>query len=208
MDQWTARWDERYKQEGYAYGTEPNQFLKEQLSILTLGSILFPAEGQGRNAVYAARQGWNVSAFDISEEGRKKALLLAEQHQVLVHYQVGTLENLHFPKNGFDAMALIYAHFPASIKSQLHVALTKLIKINGIIVFEAFSKKHLEYRKRNEQVGGPADIESLFSLEEIQQDFSTIDFELLEEKEIHLNEGDFHNGLGSVIRFVGRKISE
>ena len=71
-------WDERYKAKAYVYGKEPNQYFAEKLRELEPGKILLPAEGEGRNAVFAARQGWEVSAFDSSSEGRKKAFLLAE----------------------------------------------------------------------------------------------------------------------------------
>ena len=77
-------WDTRYGKDEYAYGTEPNQFLKEKLEDLEPGSILFPAEGEGRNAVYAAQLGWKVSAFDISEVGKQKALKLAGQKKVSI----------------------------------------------------------------------------------------------------------------------------
>ena len=75
---WTDRWNDRYSSEEFAYGTAPNNYLKEQLEKLKTGSILFPAEGEGRNAVFAAKLGWKVSAFDISAEGKNKALKLAE----------------------------------------------------------------------------------------------------------------------------------
>lgn len=205
MNNWTQRWDDRYKSEEFAYGEEPNNFLKEQLEKLNPTSILFPAEGEGRNAIFASKLGWNVSAFDISEEGRNKALKLAEANNVSIDYQVGELETLDFEENQFDAIALIYAHFPAEIKSDIHKQLDALLKKNGIIIFEAFSKKHLEYVRKNEKVGGPKDIESLFSIEEIKTDFPNYEIIELEEKEIELNEGLFHNGTGSVIRFVGRK---
>ncbi len=83
--------------------------------------------------------------------------------------------------------------------------LDKYLRTGGIVIFEAFSKRHLEYLAKNEKVGGPKDIESLFSIEEIKADFNNYDILELEETEIHLNEGLYHNGLGSVIRFVGRK---
>jgi hypothetical protein len=73
-DVWTNRWNERYANEEFAYGEEPNNYLKEQLTKLDAGKILFPAEGEGRNAVFAAKEGWTVSAFDISNEGLRKAL--------------------------------------------------------------------------------------------------------------------------------------
>jgi 2-polyprenyl-3-methyl-5-hydroxy-6-metoxy-1,4-benzoquinol methylase len=205
MNNWTQRWDDRYSSEEFAYGEEPNNYLKVQLEKLHPGSILFPAEGEGRNAIFAAKSGWNVSAFDISEEGKNKAIRLAENNNVSIDYQVGELETLDFQKEQFDAIALIYAHFPAEIKSAIHKHLDKLLNKNGIIIFEAFSKKHLEYLAVNEKVGGPKDIESLFSIEEIKSDFPNYEIIELEEKEIELNEGLFHNGKGSVIRFVGRK---
>ncbi|WP_149206647.1 class I SAM-dependent methyltransferase [Flavobacterium johnsoniae] len=202
---WTQRWDDRYKNEEFAYGEEPNNYLKEQIEKLEIGTILFPAEGEGRNAIFAAKLGWEVSAFDISEEGRNKALLLAEKNSVSIDYQIGELETLDFHTAQFNAIALIYAHFPAAIKSEIHKQLDKFLKKDGIIIFEAFSKKHLEYVTKNEKVGGPKDIESLFSIEEIKADFPNYEIIELEEKEIELSEGLFHNGTGSVIRFIGRK---
>jgi len=202
---WRDRWDERYSNEDFAYGKEPNKYLKEQLDKLKAGTILFPAEGEGRNAVYAAKLGWNVFAFDISTEGKKKALQLSESHNVVIDYQVGELETLKYKVDQFDAIALIYAHFPAAIKSHYHSILDKFLRKGGIIIFEAFSKKHLDYVLKDEKIGGPKDIESLFSIEEIQSDFPNYDFEEITEMEIELNEGLFHNGKGSVIRFIGRK---
>jgi 2-polyprenyl-3-methyl-5-hydroxy-6-metoxy-1,4-benzoquinol methylase len=205
MNNWTQRWDDRYSNEEFAYGQEPNNFFKEEIEKLNAGTILFPAEGEGRNAVYAAKLGWTVAAFDISEEGKNKALKLAAANNVSIDYQVGELETLNYQTEQFDAIALIYAHFPAEIKSSIHKTLDKYLRQNGIIIFEAFSKKHLEYLALNDKVGGPKDIESLFSIEEIQADFPNYEITQLEETEIELNEGLFHNGKGSVIRFVGKK---
>ncbi len=198
-------WDERYKKNEFAYGEKPNNYLKEQLEKLKVGKILFPAEGEGRNSVFAATLGWTVSAFDISVEGRNKALRLAESKNVTIDYQVGDLKTLNFSNDQFDAIALIYAHFPANIKSQFHKTFDKFLKKGGIVIFEAFSKKHIDYNSVNEKVGGPKDVDMLFSTSEIKSDFDNYDIIELEEKEIELNEGLFHNGKGSVIRFVGRK---
>jgi len=202
---WTDKWNERYRNEEFAYGVNPNNFLKAQLEKLDKGTILFPAEGEGRNAVFAAKMGWKVSAFDISLEGKKKALRLAETNQVTIDYQVGELQTLDFKAGQFDAMGLIYAHFPADIKSLYHKMLDKFLRKGGIVIFEAFSKKHLDYNSKNDKVGGPKDPGSLFSVDEIKSDFDNYEIIELEEKEIELNEGLVHNGKGSVIRFVGRK---
>jgi len=204
-DTWTDKWNERYRNSEFAYGMQPNNYLKEQLEKLSIGKILFPAEGEGRNAVFAAKLGWTVSAFDISIEGQKKALQLAEKSNVSIDYQVGALQTLNYKNEQFDVIALIYAHFPADIKSQLHKTLNQYLRSGGILIFEAFSKSHINYQAKNEKVGGPKDIESLFSVDEIKADFSNYDIIELKETEISLSEGLYHNGQGSVIRFVGRK---
>jgi SAM-dependent methyltransferase len=205
QDSWTERWNDRYRSKEFAYGEEPNNYLREQLDGLTPGSILFPAEGEGRNAVYAARTGWNVSAFDISTEGKKKADGLASANGVFVDYRIGPLESLGYTPEQFDAIALIYAHFPAAIKSSLHRSLNGYLKKGGYIIFEAFSKHHIEYVTKNEKVGGPKEVEMLFSKEELEADFPGYEILELRELEIELSEGEFHNGIGSVIRFLGKK---
>ena len=206
MDEpWIKRWDDRYSADAFAYGEEPNNYLKEQLEKLAPGAILFPAEGEGRNAIFAAKEGWTVAAYDISAAGKAKALKLAEMNKVKIDYQVGELKTLDYQPEQFDAIALIYAHFPADIKSSCHRALDKYLKKGGTIIFEAFSKKHIDYIARDEKVGGPKDIDMLFSVEELREDFANYDIIELVEKEIELSEGLFHNGKGSVIRFVGRK---
>src|SRR5258708_22258642 len=204
-DPWTDRWNERYSKDEFAFGKQPNNYLKEQLEKINRGTILFPAEGEGRNAVFAAKLGWTVSAFDISVEGKKKADRLAQANHVIIDYQVVEVQEINFEPGQFDAIAFIYAHFPANVKSGYHKTLDKYLRPGGIIIFEAFSKRHLDYVSKNPKVGGPRDLESLFSIEEIKSDFAKYKIIELEEKEIELSEGLFHNGKGSVIRFVGQK---
>lgn len=204
-DPWQKKWDERYNEKEYAFGLEPNDYLKEQLEKLKPGSILFAAEGEGRNAVFAGKLGWNVSAFDISSEGKKKALKLSKANDVTIDYQVGQLPALNYTPEQFDAIALIYAHFPAEIKTEYHQLLGSYLRKGGIVILEAFGKNHLAYRAGNPYVGGPSNLESLFSVEELTSDFKNFEILQAEEKVIELNEGRYHNGKGSVIRFVAQK---
>lgn len=198
-------WNERYRQPEYAYGKLPNDYLHAKLPLFAPGKILFPAEGEGRNAVYAATLGWDCHCFDQSTEGRKKALDLAAAQGVTIQYQAAEFQQLDYPEESFDAIALIYAHFPADLKSAYHRRLCTWLKKGGIIIFEAFSKEHLNFNRVNEKVGGPKDAGMLFSLEEIRADFSGFEILELEEMTVELNEGLYHVGTGSVIRFLGRK---
>ncbi|HFK5571211.1 class I SAM-dependent methyltransferase [Elizabethkingia meningoseptica] len=80
--------DDVYGHEEYAYGKMPNEYLKEKLRDLKPGKILFPAEGEGRNAVYAAKSGWDVFCFDISANGCHKAKQLADEEGVTIDYSI------------------------------------------------------------------------------------------------------------------------
>ncbi len=199
-------WDSRYKQEEYIFGEEPNQFLKEELLKLSPGNILFPAEGEGRNAVFAAKVGWKVYAFDISKEGRDKALKLAKKNKLDIDYQLGDFNSLKYQENFFDVIALIYTHFPPFIRSLYFPIFDELLKDKGIIIAEVFSKRHIEYQKKYEKIGGPRDMDLLYSINDFQNFFPKYEYHLLEETEVELYEGQGHLGVGSVIRFVGKKI--
>lgn len=198
-------WDQRYGAEEYAYGVEPNQFLKEELERIKPGKALFPAEGEGRNAVFAAKLGWEVSAFDISESGKMKAEKLAGLKGVSLDYQIGTLEDMNYEKESFDLIVLIFAHFPKPIRSLIHAGLLELLKPGGMVILEGFSKAHLAFSTANPKAGGPKEISMLFSKEELMEEFSSLHQISLDEIEVYLNEGKFHQGQSSVIRMIGQK---
>ena len=204
-NEWLDLWNTRFSEPGYAYGETPNVYLAEQLEGLPPGTILFGAEGEGRNAVYAARQGWTAAAFDISEAGRNKALQLARKYGVEIDYRVGDLPELGFQPAQFDVVALIYAHFPPRVRGPYHRLLDTYLKPGGKLIFEAFGERHLSYRERDPKVGGPWDDRLLFSEEELRRDFADYAVEELEERERELHQGKYHNGVGSVLRFTGRK---
>ena len=183
----------------------PNEYFHSRFTQFDPGEILFAAEGEGRNAVFAAKCDWKVTAFDQSKEGKKKALKLAEKHKVELDYRVGDLPDLEFEKEDFDAVTLIYAHFPAEIRSHYHELLISYLRRDGIIFFEGFSKKHKIYQEKNSGVGGPKEESLLYSMDEIKRDFGNLKFLELYETEVDLKEGNLHNGLGAVIRFVAKK---
>lgn len=201
------KWNSRYQEADYAYGKGPNLFFKEWLYKFEPGSILMPADGEGRNGVFAAQLGWEVTSLDLSIAGKSKALQLAKENQVMMKYIVGDLEQLEFEKESFDAIGLVYAHFAADRKSLLHQKLAGYLKPGGIIILEGFSKKHLHLNSLDPKVGGPKDIDMLFSKTEISADFKNYDKLILEDEEAFLNEGEYHIGKSAVVRFVGRKSS-
>lgn len=196
-------WDERYRSDEFAYGEEPNEYLKAKLNELKPGTILLPAEGEGRNAVYAAVLGWEAIAFDQSEEGRKKAGLLAEKQNISINYRVSDIENFHLKPASVDALALIYAHFPVENRREYHRKLAAFLKPGGILIIEGFSKKHSLYQKENPHAGGPKNPDMLYELEELKNDFPDFYFMEVYETVTELKEGIFHAGKSSVIRIFG-----
>ncbi len=191
-------WNERYSAPEFAYGEAPNEFFRIQLDQLPVGKILLPAEGEGRNAVYAARQGWAVWAYDFAEAGRRKALELAERHGVQIHYDLTTHEAADYPEDHFDAVALIYAHTPA--RRLLHEKAVRWLRPGGTLLLEGFSKDQLRYRS-----GGPRSEELLFDQPLLEADFRDLSDLRIEETVVELQEGRYHRGQGAVIRVVGRK---
>lgn len=196
----TTFWNARYTTDEYVYGTLPNAFLSEQLEQSATGKILFPAEGEGRNAVFAAQLGFNVFAFDSSEVARGKALLLADDKNVSIQYRLAGYADVDYPKNSFDVIALIFAHMPAQFRREWHRKLVSYLKPGGKLILEGFSKDQLKYNS-----GGPKDPTMLFSIEELSGDFSDLKEVRLYTHLTELNEGEYHRGAASVIRLTGIK---
>lgn len=200
-------WNERYKATSYAYGEAPNVYFEKCLSHLPAGKILLPADGEGRNGVYAATKGWQVDAFDISEEGKSKANALAAKKNVSIHYTIADANVIQLDNEHYDAIALIYAHFHENDRKRLHQKLNDSLKVGGHVIVEAFSKNNLEYVAKNPKIGGPKDVSMLYNIEDLQSDFPNYKWIELKETVVDLEEGDYHVGQGSVIRCFGEKIS-
>lgn len=196
-------WNARYAAPEYIYGQSPNVFFAEHLHGLTPGRILLPADGEGRNAVFAAEQGWQVTAFDWSEQAQAKALRLAESRGVTIDFRVMDAAEAHFEPE-FDLIALIYAHFPPPIRAAFHPKVAGFLKPGGMVVMEGYAKGQVEYQQRY-QSGGPSTPAMLFSVDELRREMSGLTEVFSEEVEVVLNEGLLHQGLARVVRWKGVK---
>lgn len=195
-------WDTRYQDSTYIYGVEPNTFFKECLDSLKPGRLLLPAEGEGRNAVYAARQGWVVDAFDQSTVARQKALELAGGACTTIQYNISTLQAFGTPRNTYDLIGLIYAHMPSSDRRAVHQRLVSSLKPGGYLVLEAFHKEQL-----GRSSGGPKDADMLYNRTDLLGDFEGMEILKAEETYVNLREGAYHQGEACVVRFLARKRS-
>jgi len=197
-------WNQMYDSPKYIYGQEPNVFYAENLKKLTPGKVLFPGEGEGRNAVFAARHGWEVSAFDSSEKGRQKALQLAKTNGVHINYQVADAGEVAFPEEYFDCIVLIFVHLPAEKRRDFHRKMMGYLKPGGHVIFEGFSKKQIRHN-----TGGPKNVDMLYAEAELTDDFSPLVNDLnLQFIETELDEGTYHRGKAEVVRFTATKMDK
>ena len=193
-------WNERYQDNSYVYGEEPNLYLKKYIDHKPPKRILFVCEGEGRNAVYAATKGWKVEAFDSSIEGKRKAEKLAQKNNSSINYQVADASVIEYPNATFDIIAIIYTHLPEEIRKQLHKRCIQWLVPKGEIILEAFEPKQL-----NNTSGGPKDKNQLYTIELLQKDFESLEIHHLAYHETELHEGPFHNGKANIIRMIASK---
>ncbi|WP_430974143.1 class I SAM-dependent methyltransferase [Sunxiuqinia rutila] len=193
-------WNERFATKEYVYGTAPNQFFSEELEKLSPGKLVLPGEGEGRNAVFAARMGWQVTAFDSSSEGQKKAEQLAARQQVELDYRIDSYDSIELQTESFDCLALIYTHMPPANRQAYHHKLSSYLKKGGTLILEGFSKAQIQ-----NNTGGPKNVDMLFSKEELQADFAGFSSLKISEAEVELDEGEFHQGTAHIIRLVAVK---
>jgi 2-polyprenyl-3-methyl-5-hydroxy-6-metoxy-1,4-benzoquinol methylase len=193
-------WNQRYAENETVYGKKPNAYFKLKLDALNhVGTILLPAEGEGRNAIYAASKGWAVTAFDYSETAKVKALTNARLKNVQLDYTVVDIHQYQVTRL-YDTIGLIYVHLPPADRIVFHQKIIDSLAPGAMLIIEAFSKEQI-----HNQSGGPKVIEQLYSIAELRHDFESLDMIELEEIETELDEGPFHQGSASVIRLFAKK---
>jgi len=192
-------WEEKYSNSEYIYGLKPNEFLLSKLKDFKSGSILFPCDGEGRNSVYFANQGFDVVAFDFSQNAKAKALNLAKNFNVRVDYFLADWKDF-FTLERFDFVAIAFAHFKKDERQEFHKKMMDLLKPDGLLIAEYFSKKQI-----NKNSGGPKDLNILYDISELKKDFSEYTILELYEIEIDLNEGILHQGKADIVRVVVKK---
>ncbi|UFH60453.1 class I SAM-dependent methyltransferase [Sulfurovum mangrovi] len=198
-------WDQRYDQDEFVYGTNPNDFLKDNYHTIPQGGrVLCLAEGEGRNAVFLALQGYQVTAMDQSKVGLQKAKALAEKNGVEIETVVSDLEHFDLGENVWDGIVSIFAHVPPSIRIKLHQQVRRALKKEGVFILEGFTPRQ---PKMSGMGGPPPSQKALFmSLESLKEELSGLDFSTALERERELSEGKHHEGLCSVVQIVALKV--
>jgi SAM-dependent methyltransferase len=193
-------WNQRYSAEAYAYGVEPNDFLVEQAHHIPAGRVLCLAEGEGRNAVYLAKRGYEVTALDMSAAGLAKAQRLAATAGVAITTQLADLESYEIEPEAWQGIVSIFAHVPPPLRRRLYDSVVRGLRPGGVAIVEAYTPRQLHH-----QTGGPRQLELLVSLEMLREELHGLNEVVGREMERQVVEGEFHTGLGAVVQYLARR---
>ncbi|MDZ8118312.1 SAM-dependent methyltransferase [Pontiella agarivorans] len=194
-------WDKTYSTDEFVYGTEPNAFLKANTDKLKPGSVLCLGDGEGRNGVYLAKLGFEVTSVDLSETGLAKARELAEANNVEINTICADLNDYAEEPNCWDNIVSIFCHLPPPLRKKVHAASAEALTENGIFLLEAYTPRQLEMPG----TGGPPVPELLYSAGMLKDDFQSLEVFQALETEREVNEGSKHYGPGAVVQLLARK---
>lgn len=197
-----AQWDERFATEEFVFGREPNAFLRRaSIHIVPGGSVLAVADGEGRNGVWLARQGFRVHAVDGSSVALAKSAKLAAEHGVTLRTECADLTAWRWPQAAYDAVAAIFIQFvnPAE-RALLFAGMVGALKPGGVLLLEGYRPKQLEYG-----TGGPKQVENLYTRELLEAAFADLEILELREYDAALDEGGGHHGMSALIDLVARR---
>ena len=195
-------WDERYSGSEYAFGTKPNDFLASVVDRIPRGRVLSLAEGEGRNAVFLAEQGCDVTAVDSSSVGLAKARRLADERGVNIETTVADLNDFAIEPASWDGVVSIFCHLPEPLRARVHEAVVQGLTPGAVFILEAYTPKQLEYR-----TGGPPTAELMMSLDDLRRELDGLVFEHAIELTRRIEEGQFHSGQSAVVQVLARKPS-
>jgi 2-polyprenyl-3-methyl-5-hydroxy-6-metoxy-1,4-benzoquinol methylase len=195
-------WNRRFGADGFLFGTEPNSWLRDHASAFPAGGrVLCVADGEGRNSVWLARQGWQVDAFDVAEVGVRKARALAQAAGVDVNFEIADVDGWAWPQDTYDGVAAIFVQFAdPAMRTRLFARMVDALKPGGVLLLLGYTPKQLEYR-----TGGPGQLSHLYTEALLREAFAALEIVTLREHEAELAEGAGHHGRSALIGLVARK---
>jgi cyclopropane fatty-acyl-phospholipid synthase-like methyltransferase len=195
-------WDERYSQEGYLFGTEPNAFLVMQRHMLKPDmTCLAVADGEGRNGVWLAEQGLHVISVEASKVALEKAKKLAQHRGVELQFEQADLAKWQWGEDRFDVVAAIFIQFaPPALREQIFDGIKQCLKPGGLLLLQGYTPRQLEYKS-----GGPSVEENMYTEAMLRKAFCDMEILHLSEHDDFVSEGTAHSGMSALIDLVARK---
>ena len=194
-------WDKRYAEAGYHYGTEPNDFLRENAAAIPAGgAVLCLGEGEGRNAVFLARRGYRVTALDQSAVGLEKAARLAAANGVEIETVAADLDGYRIEHERWDGIVSIWCHLPSALRALIHRQIVVGLKPQGVFLLEAYTPDQI-----GRGTGGPQSVDLLPTRSELRLQLAGLDLMHALERERMVTEGSGHTGLAEVVQIIARR---
>jgi 2-polyprenyl-3-methyl-5-hydroxy-6-metoxy-1,4-benzoquinol methylase len=199
----TNSWHERFSTDEYIYGKEPNGFLVEAAQQFPKGKVLCIAEGEGRNSVYLASLGLDVTAWDYAPAGLEKTKKLADEKGVVVKTELQDLADVLWEEEQWDAIVHIFGHFPKNVMDRTLAGIKKALKPGGFYISELYTKEQLRYG-----TGGPRIEEMLCNPVEMLEKFDGYFVKHFHIGEVNRVEGQLHTGTAHVVQSIFQKREE
>ncbi|MEM7030652.1 MAG: class I SAM-dependent methyltransferase [Chloroflexota bacterium] len=196
-------WDERYSADEYAFGKEPNEFLAKNYRAIPKGKVLSLAEGEGRNAVFLAKQGYTVTAVDGSQAGLEKARKLAQENNVALDLIQADLVDFDIGVSNWDGIVSIFFPLPSAQRKELHKKVVAGLKENGVFLVEAYRPEQVAYG-----TGGGKSPDTMTTKESLIEELNEMAFIHLMTLERSVVEGKYHTGLAAVIQAIAMKTAK
>lgn len=197
----SAMWNQRYgTDEGYVYGTDANDFLVATAPGIPGGPVLCMAAGEGRNAVYLAQRGHDVTAVDLSKVGLEKTAALAEERGVDVDCVVADLADYELGEDKWAGVTAIWAHTPADVRKAIHGKLATALKPGGVFILEAYRPQQLELK-----TGGPPVSMFMPTLSDLKEELAELDLVLAQDTLRVIGEGAGHQGLSATVQVLAHR---
>ena len=191
-------WDERYSQPGFAYGTEPNEFLAAVAWQVPVGPVLSLGEGEGRNAAFLAGLGHRVVAVDQSEVGLAKAKKLAADRGLSIETVCADLAAFPIEPGAWAGIVSVFCHMPWRVRVPLYAAAVRGLRPGGVLVLEAYTPEQI-----GRSTGGPKDPDMLPTLAELTEELAGLEFVHARELDRDVREGAYHTGVAAVVQVIG-----
>ncbi len=197
-----TRWNTRFAAPGYLFGTAPNRFLESQQHRLRAGQrALSIADGEGRNGVWLARQGLDVTAIDFSPVALAKSRALADAAGVRLTLIEADIAAWKWPGAAFDVVVAIFFQFAGpELRAAIFRSIQDTLAPGGIVILQGYRPEQLAYG-----TGGPPHAENMYTADLLRAAFADLEILHLVEHDSELAEGGGHVGMSALVDMVARK---
>lgn len=197
------RWNTRFGGEEYLFGTSPNAFLASQQHLLKSGQrALAIADGEGRNGVWLAEQGLQVTAVDFSPVALDKARRLAASRRVEVTFVQADLATWAWQADSFDVIAAIFIQFAdPTLRAAIFRGIRRTLVPGGLLLLQGYRPEQIQYG-----TGGPPHAENMYTAAMLRNAFSDFEIITLTERDSEITEGQGHHGMSALVDLVARRL--